>query len=66
MDAHANVRHPVAPSAVLPDFIFLFIFATIMILTRKTTTEYTCLFPGLQIMHPSMERQLLPAVQYAN
>lgn len=41
MDAHANAHHPVAPSAVLPDFIFLFIFATIMILTRKTTTEYT-------------------------
>lgn len=37
-----------------------------MILTCKTTTEYTCLFPSLQIIHSSMERQLLPAVQYAN
>lgn len=47
-------------------FVFLFSFAIIMILTCKTTTEYTCLFPSLQIMHSSMERQLLPAVQYAN
>ena len=37
-----------------------------MIVTCKTTTQYKCLFPSLQIMHSSTERQLLPAVQYAN
>lgn len=32
----------------------------------QNKAEYMCLLPSSQIMHSSMEQQLLPEVQYAN
>lgn len=55
-----------APSAVSRLCFVLLLSTAITILSCKTTTEYMCLFPSLQIMHSSMKHQLLPAVQYAN
>lgn len=58
-------KHMLIVPYVVPS-VFLFNFAIIMIVTCKTTTLYMCLFPSSQIMHSSMEQQLLPQVQYAN